>query len=202
MLAALLPCLRWGSTRNPEGQPPRRPAPPRRAPLRSRFMPCVEALEDRTVPSGVYVFQTLNPPDAGTDPYLGDGAFGTNDRGQVVGYTIDNAIHIHGYLFSQGRFAPVAEPNAGTGFGQGTFPTGINDSGQIVGGYVDANYITHGFLFDHGQYITLDPPDAVGFADARGINDRGQIVGGYADADGVGHGFLLSHGQYTTIDVP
>jgi probable HAF family extracellular repeat protein len=167
-----------------------RPAKPR-----PRYLPRLETLEDRTVPS--YVFRTIDDP-------LGvfyETASGINARGQVVGSYADANYHFHGFLLSSGRFTNIDVPGAGQ-----TFATGINDRGQIVGSYVDAHGLAdHGFLLSGGRYTTLDDPaasEAFPDTEPRGISNEGEIVGAYYDADCNEHAFLLSGGQYTTIDPP
>jgi hypothetical protein len=169
---------------------------------RHSFVPRLDVLEDRTVPSGGYVFQTIDPPLAAqlSVPAL------ISNSGEIVGvYTDANAV-IHGYLLSGGQYTTIDEPNAGTGAGQGTLVTGINASGSIVGAYLDANSVVHGFLLSGGRFTTLDDPNA-GTGTFQGtvagmINASGTIVGVYKDANSVEHGFLLSGGQYTTLDDP
>jgi hypothetical protein len=155
--------------------------------------PQLEALEDRTVPSGGYVFKTIDDPSAVSGTQLN----GINSRGQVVGNYVDANGLTHGFLMSGGRYTGLNDPHGVNG----TFAAGIDDSGEVVGTYADANGLTHGFLLSHGHYTTLDVPNGNN-AGASGINDRGQIVGTYFDASGVLHSFLLSGGRYTTLDVP
>jgi probable HAF family extracellular repeat protein len=189
---------------------PSRPYPrPRGCPARTRFVPRLEVLEDRAVPSAGYAFHTIDDPNAGTtgNGVQGTVAIGINASGQVSGNYGDANNVTHGYLLSHGQYTTFDDPQAGTGAGQGTSAFGINDRGQIVGEYVDANNVQHGFLRSAGgQYTTLDNPNAgtgpSGLDQAVDINARGQIVGGYTDASGVTHGYLLSGGKYTTLDDP
>src|SRR5262245_27195857 len=102
---------------------------------RHSFVPRLETLEDRTVPTGGYVFQTFDPPLAAQ----GSGATLINSSGEIVGLYLDANSVMHGYLLSGGQYTTIDDPNAGTGPGQGTFVGGINASGTIVGSYTDAN---------------------------------------------------------------
>jgi probable HAF family extracellular repeat protein len=150
----------------------------------------LEALEDRSLPSG-YNITTLDPPGS-TETH----AVGVNNAGQVVGSYLDKTGSAHGYLFSSSGYTTLDVP----GF-PSTELTGINDSGQIVGNYYDTHVGGgHGFLLSGGTYTTLDVPGS-GYTTAEGINASGQIVGWYDNATG-SHGFLLSGGTYTTFDVP
>jgi probable HAF family extracellular repeat protein len=163
--------------------------------------PQLEALEERTVPSGGHVFKTIDDPNAAYNgPFQpGTDANGINARGQIVGDYADANGGNHGFLLGGGHYTTLDDPNAINS--PGTLAHGINDRGQIVGQYVDANSLTHGFLLSGGQYTNLDDPSGRVTA-AYGINSRGDIVGFYDDASANEHGFLLSDGRYTTIDDP
>jgi uncharacterized membrane protein len=170
----------------------RRPGPARKRPT---FPLQIEALEDRIVPSGSYIFTTIDDPNA-----VGyTAASGINVGGDIVGAYYDARSTEHGFLLSGGKYTTINEPNAGP---LGTFTTGINARGDIVGSYNDRKGNQHGFLLSSGKYTTIDDPHAVGLTSAQGIDAQGQIVGQYFDASSVRHGFLLSGGQYTTIDDP
>jgi probable HAF family extracellular repeat protein len=163
-----------------------------------RFAPRLEVLEDRAVPSGGYVFQTIDPPLA----VQGSLPAGINSSGKIVGLFVDANSVTHGYLLSGGQYTTIDDPN-GVGFSE-TF--GINASGKIVGAYSDASGLFHGFLLKGGQYTTLDDPSAGTGAgqgtQAFAINASGKIIGIYTDANGVIHGFQLANGRYTTLDDP
>jgi hypothetical protein len=181
----------------------RRPKPLKNVAVRGHsFVPRLETLEDRTVPSGGYVFQTIDPPLAAqvSIPTL------INSSGEVVGAYTDANFVLHGYLLSGRRYTTIDDPNAGTGAGQGTAALGINASGTITGAYFDANFSFHGFVLSGGRYTTIDDPNA-GTGAFQGTqagvsNASGTILGVYIDANSVQHGFLVSGGQYTTIDDP
>jgi probable HAF family extracellular repeat protein len=158
--------------------------------------PLLEVLEDRVVPSGSYVFTTIDDPNGVT----GTTAYGINTRGDVVGSFSDVNFGSHGFLLRGGQYITLKDPpNSFPGL---TYATDINDRGEIVGHFAyhggDAGFL----LSRDGHYTTLIDPNAVGFTFANGINDRGQIVGLYDLANFTQHGFLLSDGQYTTIDYP
>jgi probable HAF family extracellular repeat protein len=170
----------------------------RRGRPRKRFAPCCDTLEDRTVPSGGYAFQTLDNP-------LGvqaNAAFAINSSGQIVGGYVDASGISHAYLYAGGQYTTIDDPNMGTGPNSFSQATGINAAGKIVGAYSDASGARHGFLLSGGRYTDIDDPNGLGHTLAFGINASGQIVGGYGDAGGTVHGFLLNHGQYTTFDDP
>jgi probable HAF family extracellular repeat protein len=139
----------------------------------------IESLEDRWLPSN-YQFTSLD----------GNGAFGINNSGQIVGESFDTANMPHGFLVSGESYTTIGPPGS---FSSAAY--GINDSGQIVG-----QYNNHGFLLSGGGYTTIDPPGS-SVTWAYGINNAGQIVGEFIDFTGW-HGFLLSGRSYTTIDFP
>ena len=64
---------------------------------------------------------------------LGTTPLGFNNRDQIVGFYIDGAGAVYGYLLARGRFKTIDVP----GF-TNTVAWGINDSGQIVGGMANA----------------------------------------------------------------
>jgi uncharacterized membrane protein len=159
--------------------------------------PQLVALEDRLLPSGGYVFQTIDDPNGSGSRGGFNAALGINSLGEIVGGYTDASAVTHGYLLSGGKYTTLDDPNA-VGF---TDALGINARGDIVGGYRDASQ-QHGFLLSKGRYTTVDDPNANGFTFAQGINAHGDTVGIYVDASFTEHGFLLSGGQYTTIDDP
>jgi probable HAF family extracellular repeat protein len=184
----LMGCLRGRVANNQEGRLSRRSVPLRHRKRCASNRPRLEGLEDRTVPSGSYVFTTIDDPN-GT---VFSQANGINSRGDIVGVS-----DARGFLLSHGQYTTLDDPNGVNG----TIPQGINSRGDIVGVFIDANSNVHGFLLSGGQYTTLDVPNAV-YTSPIGINARGQIAGNYFDANFNSHGFVLSDGQYTTIDDP
>jgi probable HAF family extracellular repeat protein len=170
-----------------------------RAPGRAKHpvssLPRLELLEDRTVPSGSYVYSNIDSPNG--VPLI---ANAINNRGEVVG---NNPAFLDGFLLSHGQLTPIDDPNPPVPVT--TFASGINDSGTIVGQAQDLAFVNYGFALSHGQYTTIhDPSAGHGGTFASGINDRGQIVGSYAAVHRLGgnvvyHGFVLSGGQYTTL---
>jgi probable HAF family extracellular repeat protein len=67
-------------------------------------------------------------------------ATGINNAGQIVGYYVDDARDIHGFLYSGGDYLTLDVPGTAGGLAYG-----INDLGQIVG-YYGVNGTLHGFL--------------------------------------------------------
>src|SRR5262249_23123984 len=144
----------WLGKRQRAAASGRRHSSPRK---RSSYRPRMEALEGRLVPSGGYIFKTIDDPNAalpaGTLPY------GINGRGQIVGEYTDASGNFHGFLRKGGEYTTLDDPNALLALRNPA--VGINDRGQIVGWYVDANFVViHGFLLSGGQYTALDDPMA------------------------------------------
>jgi uncharacterized membrane protein len=190
----------WKAARNQEGQPRRDSTSSRHSKPRVRFVPRLEALEDRTVPS--YVFQNLlDDPMAGTGPGQGTQPNAINNSGEIVGLYIDSSNVLHSYSQIGNQYTTIDPPNESK-VRPFSIATGINPQGQIVGGYRGSDGVQHGYLLSSGQYTTFDEPLAVHGTRTFGINASGQIVGRYLDANFANHGFLLQQGQYTTIDDP
>src|SRR5689334_6096902 len=97
---------------------------------RQRFLPQLEALEGRTVPS--YVFSSFDDPNAGPPgPGQGTGAFGINQRGQVVGSYVNDNFEFHNFLLSGGQFTTIDDPNADLFASPDAGAFGINARGQV-----------------------------------------------------------------------
>jgi uncharacterized membrane protein len=121
-----------------------------------------------------------------------------NNRGQIVGEYLDNAVsnQQHGFLSNRGVFSSIDVPNALI-----TSASGINDKGMIVVYYEDTAGL-HGFVLSGEEYTALDV-SFVGASNkiALGINNRGRIVGTYQTSAGI-QGFTYYDGSYSTIAVP
>jgi uncharacterized membrane protein len=130
-------------------------------------------------------------------------AAGINDRGELVGQTLDTAGRAIGFLRDpNGRVTIIRLP------GQAGVQEvlALNDRGKVVGTWddrIDTRAIEpntrHAFVWDRGRVTRFDVPGSLSTG-ALGINNSGQITGAYDDAGG--HGFLLQRGRYTTIDAP
>lgn len=122
-------------------------------------------------------FKVVNFPGSHVYAY----AAGINNVGQIVGWsTPDNAA----YLYSKGRFSPIAFPGAVE-----TVALSINDNGFIVGWYgVGGNEF--GFVAKNGKFMSFSYPGFQTFA--QGINSSGQIIGSYTNDFETVHGFVTS----------
>jgi uncharacterized membrane protein len=152
-----------------------------------------------------FTFTTIDVK-AGPLSVHGTAAQGINNRGDVVGFTLDKDDNYQGYLTRKGVVTFIQAPFPGrTGEG----PRSINESGDIVGEYYLADYTAHGFLRSHhGEWTRLVVPGATESV-GMGINGPGEIVGVYSgDGWNSSHGFLFrpghgrAHGSYLPIDYP
>jgi uncharacterized membrane protein len=143
------------------------------------------------------IFTLIDHPDAAGPT----AAFGTNNRGDVVGRwdlggNPDGHGALHGYLLRRGRFTTIDPPGS-----ELTSTRGIDDAGRIVGFYVNGNDGgVHGFLLDGRGYRNLDVPGA-DVTVAMGVSVT-RIVGGSIDPNGISHGFVLKKSGYQSIDAP
>jgi probable HAF family extracellular repeat protein len=145
-------------------------------------------------------FTTIDYPGAKST-----GAYGINDRGQIVGGfcphsavcagTILNPT-AHAFRDDHGTFTKLDYP----GRVNETQANAINNAGQIVGTYADLTGL-HSFLYQDGKYTNIDDPNAV-WTNATAINNHGVAAGYYADRQLNTHGFLYHNGKFTTIDHP
>jgi hypothetical protein len=188
------------SAPNQEGQARRHNPAVRRAKPQTRYVPRLETLEDRTVPS--YIFQNLlDDPSAGTGPRQGTQPNAINNSGEIVGFYIDASNVFHSYSQTGNVYTKIDPPNESTA-NPFSIATGINPQGQIVGVYSGTSGLGTGYLLSHGQYTSFEDPLEVHGTSTFGINASGQIVGEYLDANLTQRGFLLSQGTYTPIDDP
>jgi hypothetical protein len=114
-------------------------------------------------------------------------AYSINASEQSVGYYVDAAAVLHGYLRdSDGTLTfPIDPPDS-----VGTVLFGNNDSNWVVGRWADSAGVTHGLFFiTPDDFVTFDYPGSA-FTSLNGINQDGYICGRYVDAAGIAHGFL------------
>jgi uncharacterized membrane protein len=130
-------------------------------------------------------------------------AYQINDRGDVVGITLDDNGFTHGFLLGKGRLTTLDFPGASE-----TWTAGLNDSGTVAGFWnlydPDGNFLYEGgFLWKDGVFTDVTFPGA-GDTGVIGINARGDFVGTwdsgiYATTVSA---FVFSKGQFTSFDAP
>jgi uncharacterized membrane protein len=120
--------------------------------------------------------------------------FDINDRGDIVGYYVNDSYEGLGFLLDRhGEFTSLTIPGA-IDIGA----SGINNAGVIVGVYVDGTMpFYRGFKLEKGVYtypIDVPPPDPglpTGHTDIHEINEKGQIVGSITDFATYTFAFLI-----------
>ena len=122
-------------------------------------------------------------------------AYGINDKGAVVGTSID-AGGVHGYIR-----APDGTYTTFNRLNHITEALGINREGQVAG-YWRADFIDHGYLRLKGGKLRLFEPSGAMRVEPWGINDSGVIGGFYEDDTNYkDHGFVrAADGTITTFD--
>lgn len=123
----------------------------------------------------------------GVPEAIGNVAYQLNASNQSVGYYVDSAAVLHGFLRKgNGTLLFPIDPAGSTG----TILFGLNDQNWVVGRYSDSAGVTHGlFFFAPGHFTTFDFPGST-YTSLNGINRRGFICGRYLDAAGIEHGFV------------
>jgi probable HAF family extracellular repeat protein len=122
------------------------------------------------------------------------GAYGINDAGQIVGYSMTSAGTSHAFLWERGTMRDL-----------GTLPGGsysvayaINARGQVVGECGTAQGQQHACLWDKGQLRDLGTLGG-SFSTARAISDAGVIVGFSTTPSGDSVPFVWENGVMKPI---
>jgi probable HAF family extracellular repeat protein len=141
------------------------------------------------------ILPTYSVTDLGSLGGSSSYAYGINDSGQVVGYslTAGNALD-HAFLYSGGTMNDL-----GTLGGNFSYAYGINNSGQVVGVAATAgNAAYHAFLYSGGTMNDLGTLGG-GASYAYGINNGGKVVGYSLTLSNFYHAFLYGGGTMNDL---
>ncbi len=109
-------------------------------------------------------------------------AYGVNDHGQVVGYSVVFRQGLQSaFLWEDGVMTDIGLANE-TAFNSRAFD--INNAGQVVGDIVTGSADLVGsqaFLWQEGAFSYLPHPDGYTSSTALAINEAGQVVGWSGD---------------------
>jgi probable HAF family extracellular repeat protein len=122
---------------------------------------------------------------------------GMNDRGQIVGYSINSDGEPHGYIWSPGRGMRDLTPRS-------TFSVAwkINDRGQVVLNRTQASGKHQAILWSpSGKRVQVLPTLGGENTSAKGINNRAQVVGFSDLPNGDQHAFVWSPGDAALEDL-
>lgn len=122
----------------------------------------------------------------------GAGSFGTamNERGDMIGASIDAADNVHAVVWWHGRRSPTALGVKGARAGA------INDRGHIVG------YAQGGLFLWRAGTVTYLRRSAVTSYESVVINDRDQVAGTATDRNDASRAFLWQRGRMTMLPTP
>jgi probable HAF family extracellular repeat protein len=142
---------------------------------------------------------TAAPPPAATTGRLvqlhslgGPGSFATamNERGDIIGASIDAGDNYRAVVWWHGRRTPTALPVKGSTAGA------INDKGHIVGSVPGGL-----FLWRAGSVTYLKRPGVVSFG-ATFVNERDQVAGTATDRNDASRAFVWQGRRMTMLATP
>jgi probable HAF family extracellular repeat protein len=124
-------------------------------------------------------------------------AWGVNDSGDVVGFSVDSASNFQGFLYKNSTYTNVSCSGWSS-----TRAYGINDAGVIVG---DVSNSTSGpfsaMVYKSGKCTVFNFSGASSTS-AKGINKKNQISGYETSAAGVTSGFVKTGKKFVTLSYP
>lgn len=126
------------------------------------------------------------------DSLGGAGSFATamNERGDMIGASIDAADDYRAVVWWQGRRSPTVLGVEGARAGA------INEKGHIVG------YVEDGLFLWRTGTVTYLRRSAVASYGAVAINDRDQVAGTATDRDDASRAFVWQGGRMTVLPTP
>jgi hypothetical protein len=152
---------------------------------------------------------TVDHPNCQNTPgLLGSGSisfFGINNsKGSlvtVVGWCFDTTSETDiAFLYSKGKFIPIAPPGTLATIAQGINGKG-DDKGDVVGAYLDSGGTQHGFLLKSGKYTNLDVPKHM-YPNAWSVNNSGVVSIFAQNSAGNVDSFLFNGKTYKNVNVP
>ena len=119
------------------------------------------------------------------------GAYGINDRGEIVGTSGTASGSQHAVLWQDGVITDLGVGSSSSA------ARAINNRGQVVGQSTGSG-MEHPFLWQDGVMTNLGTLGG-NYGSAIGINDHGQVAGLSATAAGAGHPFLWEDGAMADL---
>ena len=140
----------------------------------------------------------INDPQAAAGGTVADGI--SPDGSVIVGFYLDKAGMLHGFLLRDGAYSSYDVPGA-----HGTV-VAFDSHGELGGSYFTADGLSRGFYVIHGSLHTLRPPAQPGTRHPAltlsAADAQGTMFGYATSANLPGYGIAYANGRYTTFRDP
>jgi probable HAF family extracellular repeat protein len=132
--------------------------------------------------------------------------YAINDGGAIVGYFVDGANHMHGFVYSGGSVTDIeadVKAKFGGWTGANSGANSINNSGLVVGEYMTNDYSqAYGYMWVGGSITSLGTLDGDA-SQVVDVNDSGMYAGtSYAHSEFHQYVFIGSGGSFSQIVPP